>query len=229
MNNLRNEVKRIFSEYGNKLLMEFIGYAFVALGTILFLYSDLGLNSWGIFHQGLSLRTILTFGQASQAFGFFLVMICLFYKVIPGIGTIFNMYFIGKFIDLIDSFSIIHTPDSLVLKIVMMLLGTVTMAYGMFFYLKENLGAGPKDGLMILLNKKSNLDIGIVRTGMEISAVVAGYLLGGQFGIGTIISALILGPVLRFIFKLNNYNPKEIVHENIIDTYRNIRGNGTRL
>jgi uncharacterized membrane protein YczE len=82
---------------------------------------------------------------------------------------------------------------------------------------------------MILLNKKSNLDIGIVRTGMEISAVVAGYLLGGQFGIGTIISALILGPVLRFIFKLNNYNPKEIVHENIIDTYRNIRGNGTRL
>ena len=227
MNSFGNIIKRIYSLYGKKLLMELIGYVLVALGTILFLYSDLGLNSWGIFHQGLSMQTILTFGQASQTFGFFLVIVCLFFKVIPGIGTILNMYFIGRFIDLIDSFSIIQTPHSLFLKFIMLFLGTFTMAYGMFFYLKENLGAGPKDGLMILLNKKSNLDIGIVRTGMELSAVIVGYLLGGKFGIGTIISALILGPLLRFIFKLNNYNPKVIVHENIIDTYHNIIGKGT--
>lgn len=202
--------------------MELMGYAFVSFGTILFLYSDLGLNSWGLLHQGLSLRTALTFGQASQAFGLFLVITCLFFKVVPGIGTILNMYFIGKFIDLIDSFSIIRTPDSLILKFAMLLSGTVIMAYGMFFYLKENLGAGPKDGLMILLNKKSGLDIGLVRTGMEVSAVIAGYLLGGKFGIGTIISALLLGPVLNFIFKANHYNPKEIVHESLIDTYNKI-------
>lgn len=202
--------------------MELIGYALVSFGTILFLYSDLGLNSWGILHQGLSLRTTLTFGQASQAFGLFLVIICLFFKVVPGIGTILNMYFIGKFIDLIDSLSIISTPGSLILKFIMLLLGTVIMAYGMFFYLKENLGAGPKDGLMILLNKRLNLDIGLVRTGMEIFAVIVGYLLGGKLGIGTIISALFLGPALDFIFKANHYNPKEIVHESFIDTYNKI-------
>lgn len=217
-----NEVIKIISNYLKRVFFEMIGFALVSLGTLLFLYSDLGLNSWGLFHQGLSLQTTLTLGQASQAFGFLLIIICLFFKTIPGIGTILNMFFIGRFIDLIDGFSLIATPDGLAMKVLMMFLGTVIMAYGMFFYLKENLGAGPKDGVMILLHRATNLDIGIVRTGMEVSAVIAGYLLGGKFGIGTIVSAFLIGPTLSIICKIHQYRPKETPQENLIETIRNI-------
>lgn len=213
---------RFFQLYAKKIILQMIGFALVAWGTLLFLYSDLGLNSWGLFHQGLSLQTPLTFGQAAQAFGSLLIIISLFFRVIPGLGTILNMFFIGIFIDLFDSFAILYTPNSMILKLLMLLLGIVVMAYGMFFYLKENLGAGPKDGVMILLHRITNLDIGIVRTAMEVSAVIAGYLLGGDFGIGTIISAFTIGPALSIICKLHKYKPKETYQENVIDTFKRI-------
>lgn len=205
-----------------KIVRELFGYLLVAVGTVLMLYSDLGLNPWGILHQGISIQTPLTFGQASQALGFTIIIFCLFYKVVPGVGTIMNMYFVGKFIDMIKDIPLFVIPKSLILRLIMLFLGLVLMAFGMFFYLRENLGAGPKDGLMILLNKKTNLDIGMVRTLMELTAVFLGYIMGGKFGIGTIIVALALGPILRYIFKRFNYNTKEEVHENILETFKNI-------
>lgn len=205
-----------------KILRGLFGCLLIALGTVLMLYADLGLNPWGILHQGISIQTPLTFGQASQALGFSIIIFCLFFKVVPGIGTVMNMYFVGKFIDILKDIPLFVIPRSLILKLIMLILGLILMAFGMFFYIKENLGAGPKDGLMILINKKTNLDIGVVRTIMEVTAVLLGYMMGGRFGIGTIIVALALGPTLRYIFKKFNYNTKEEVHENIIETFKNI-------
>lgn len=205
-----------------KIVKALFGCFLVSLGTVCMLYSGLGLNPWGILHQGISIQTSLTFGQASQYLGFAIIIVTLFYKVIPGIGTIINMYFIGKFIDLIKDNSLLSTPDSLVLKFILLFLGLILMAFGIFIYLKENLGAGPKDGLMVLINKNINLDVGIIRTLMELTALILGYIMGGEFGIGTVIVALGLGPTLRYIFKVFKYNTKEEVHENMFKTFNNI-------
>ena len=206
-----------------KILRSIIGYLIISLGNVLMIYADLGLNSWGILHQGISLQTPLTFGQASQLLGSTIIVICLMFGTIPGIGTVLNMYFVGQFTDIFKDMQLFLTPVSTFGKFAMLLSGVIFMDIGIFLYLRESIGAGPKDGLMILLTEKSNLDLGLVRTCMEVSAVFFGYILGGKFGIGTIIAAIILGPILRFIFKIFKYDPKKMKHENIIEMLKKIK------
>ncbi len=213
--------KSLTISYGKKLVMEMLGFFLFALGSVLYLYSDLGLNPWGILHQGISFQTPLTIGQATQIVGLLFLAVSSLFKVIPGIATILNMIFIGLFTDVIINFQIISTPDSVVLKYLMMLAGTVICAYGMYFYLSQHLGAGPRDGVMLLLQRTTKLDVGVVRVGMEVLAIIVGYLMGGQFGIGTILSALLLGPTVSLVFKIHKYDAGK-PHENLIDTFRKI-------
>lgn len=209
--------------YGKKLVMEMLGFFLFALGSVLYLYSDLGLNPWGILHQGISFQTPLTIGQATQIVGLLLLTISVLFKIVPGVATVLNMIFIGLFTDVIINTQIISTPDSVVLKYIMMLLGNVICAYGMYFYLSQHLGAGPRDGVMLLLQRVTKLDVGVVRVGMEVLAVIAGYLMGGQFGIGTILSALLLGPTVSLVFKIHKYDSSRS-HENLFDTFRKVFG-----
>ncbi|HHU07058.1 MAG TPA: membrane protein [Clostridiaceae bacterium] len=209
--------------YGKKIVMEMLGFFLFALGSVLYLYSDLGLNPWGILHQGISFQTPLTIGQATQIVGLLLLTISVLFKIVPGVATVLNMIFIGLFTDVIINTHIISTPDSVVLKYIMMLLGNVICAYGMYFYLSQHLGAGPRDGVMLLLQRVTKLDVGVVRVGMEVLAVIAGYLMGGQFGIGTILSALLLGPTVSLVFKIHKYDSSRS-HENLFDTFRKVFG-----
>lgn len=211
-----------FKFYFLRIVKGLLGCFLVSLGTVFMLYAELGLNPWGILHQGISNQTSLTFGQASQILGLAIIILTLFYKVIPGIGTIINMYFIGKFIDIIKDVFVFPMPKHLVVRIILLFVGLIIMAFGIFIYLRENLGAGPKDGLMILINKKTNLDIGRIRILMEVSALILGYIMGGKFGIGTIIVALGLGPIFKYICIIFKYNTKKEVHENIFETFNNI-------
>jgi uncharacterized membrane protein YczE len=215
-----NSKKNLFLEYGKKLIWEMLGFFLVALGSVLFLYSDMGLNPWGVLHQGISIQTGMTLGQATQAFGLLLIAISSAFKVVPGLATILNMIFIGLFTDVIIDLGLISTPDSIILKYVLLLLGTLAFAYGMYFYLTQHLGAGPRDGVMLLLQRATKLDVGIIRVAMEVSAVVIGYLMGGQVGIGTVLSALLLGPTLSIIFRLHKYESGHAPHENLLTTLR---------
>ena len=98
-----------------------LGFFLVALGSVLFLYSDMGLNPWGVLHQGISIQTGMTLGQATQAFGLLLIAISSAFKVVPGLATILNMIFIGLFTDVIIDLGLISTPDSIILKYVLLL------------------------------------------------------------------------------------------------------------
>ena len=130
----------LFLEYGKKLIWEMLGFFLVALGSVMFLYSDMGLNPWGVLHQGISIQTGVTLGQATQAFGLLLIAISSIFKIVPGLATILNMIFIGLFTDVIINLQLISTPDSIILKYALLLLGTVAFAYGMYFYLTQHLG-----------------------------------------------------------------------------------------
>ena len=208
-----------------KILKSIIGYLIISMGNALMIYADLGLNSWGILHQGISIQTPLSFGQALQLLGATIIVICIMFGNIPGIGTMLNMYFVGVFTDFFKDAGFFSTPGSLPGKFAMLLISVLLIDFGMFIYLRESIGAGPKDGLMLILTQRSGKDLGLIRTCMELTAVLFGYLLGGKFGIGTIIAAIILGPILRTMFKIFNYNPGENRHENVFETFRRLKHN----
>lgn len=200
-----------------------IGLFICSIGQNLFLYCDLGMNPWNVFHQGLSMYLPITLGQASQSVGLIIITFCMFFKIFPGIATILNMYFIGFFVDLIINLNILSTPETFIGKIIMCISGVIVLSIGMFLYMSQELGAGPRDGLMLALTQRTKFKVGAIRNFMEITVLIVGIILGGKFGVGTIIASLLAGPALQTIFKIFNVNPKELKQENLFDVYNKLK------
>ena len=195
------------------------GFLIIAIGITLTLYADMGLNPWGTFHQGVSEIAGIKFGAVSQLTGLVIIIISLFIKLYPGVGTILNMYFIGYFVDLIDQFNLIPHSYSMSTRIIYLLVGTFLFNYGVYYYLSCELGAGPRDGLLVGLVKITGLSVSIMRPIIEVTIVVIGILLGGSYGIGTLLNAFGGGYILNSIFKWHKFNPKETKQMVITDLF----------
>lgn len=208
----------------NKIISKFIrlfpGFFCIALGIFLMRLAYLGLNPWGTFHDGMASITGLKFGTVSQLTGLTIILISIFLKMYPGIGTILNMYFCGYFINMIERFDFIPVPESLIFRSVYYLIGIWTLAFGIYIYLSAGLGAGPRDGLMIGLVKKTKYSVTIIRTTIELTILIIGFLLGGTVGVGTIFAALLSGYSLQTIFKVFKFNPKEKKHLNLSEFFK---------
>ena len=211
-----------------KLLLKmpslFLGFFLFALAILLALYSKLGMSPWDVLHMGIVNHSVLSFGQTTQLVGFAIIMFSVFLGVIPGIGSLLNMIFIGGFIDLIDNIGILKTPESMVGKIAMLIAAILIMGIATFFYLRVELGAGPRDGLMEGLVRKLNKPVWMIRGSIEIVVLIIGFLLGGPVGIGTLLLAGAIGPSVQFAFKLGKYDSKKAQHMNLISLYKNIKG-----
>src|SRR5665648_128648 len=175
------------------------------------------MSPWDVFHMGIVNHSILSLGQTSQIVGLVVVILSIFLGVIPGIGSIFNMIFIGMFIDLINNTGLLKTQGKMLGKIIL-IIGIAT-----YFYLRVELGAGPRDGLMEGLVIKLNKPVWLIRGSIEITALIIGFFLGGPVGIGTILLAVAIGPSVEFAFKIGKYDSKTSQHMNFIDLYRNIK------
>ncbi len=175
-----------------------------ALGVVLTLRSGLGLGPWDVLHQGISRHTPLTFGQASEVVGAIVIGVGLLLQVRPGLGTVLNMILIGFFIDRILGLNVIPAmaPHGLPAQILMDVLGVVTVGLGSGLYIRANLGAGPRDGLMLGLHRATGLRVATARASLEISVAIAGFLLGGTVGLGTIVFALGIGPSVELGFRI---------------------------
>ena len=202
----------------------FFGFFLFALAILLALYSKLGMSPWDVLHMGIVNHSVLSFGQTTQLVGFTIIMFSVFLGVIPGIGSVLNMIFIGGFIDLIDNTRILKTPGSMVGKIIMLIAAILIMGIATFFYLRVELGAGPRDGLMEGLVRKLNKPVWMIRGSIEIVVLIIGFLLGGPVGIGTLLLAGAIGPSVQFAFKLGKYDSKKAEHMNLITLYKNIKG-----
>ena len=202
----------------------FFGFFLFALAILLALYSKLGMSPWDVLHMGIVNHSVLSFGQTTQLVGFAIIMFSVFLGVIPGIGSLLNMIFIGGFIDLIDNIGILKTPESMVGKIAMLIAAILIMGIATFFYLRVELGAGPRDGLMEGLVRKLNKPVWMIRGSIEIVVLIIGFLLGGPVGIGTLLLAGAIGPSVQFAFKLGKYDSKKAEHMNLITLYKNIKG-----
>lgn len=197
----------------------FGGFFLCAYGIAQMKAANIGMNSWGTLNLGIASKFAIEFGKVTQIVGIFVILFSLILKIYPGIGTILNMYFIGVFIDIIDKVNIIWIPESYPLKVTSLFWGLLIFNYGVYFYIKQELGAGPRDGLMVGLIKITGLSTTYVRPAIEVTVLVIGYLLGGLVGIGTILVTFCGGYILNKIFVLNGFDPKKTNQRKIYDYF----------
>jgi len=200
-----------------KMPMLFLGLLLFAVGILFTLHADLGMGPWDVFHKGASLHLPFTLGQMIQIAGVTLLVISYLLGEKPGLGSLCNMFFIGLFVDLIDALGIITTPDGLVLQFLMLLAGIKAIGWGTFFYLTVQLGAGPRDGLMVGLVKLTKKPVWLIRGSIETTALIVGYFLGGPVGVGTIIIALTIGLSVQLAFRIGGYETKKVRHQNLAE------------
>ena len=174
------------------LIMLVIGLFLFGLGEAIIIGSGSGVSPWTVLAQGISSKTDLSVGMATFLISIFILIFWVPLKQIPGIGTILNAIIIASAIDLTLGF--IPKPELIYLKILQASFGILIVGIGSGIYLASNLGPGPRDGLMIGLQQKTNTSIPLIRTIIEITAVTVGWFLGGIVGIGTILFVFGIGP-----------------------------------
>ena len=167
------------------------GLTLFGIGETLLVTANIGVSPWFVLHQGLSFITGYSIGVTT-----FIVSICVLFIWIPlrqkpGIGTILNAIIISVVIDF--SLPYLPSPNNIYFQIFQVIIGIFIIGIGSGFYLISNLGPGPRDGLMTGLQRKTNVSITLIRTFIELSAVVIGFYLGGILGFGTILYALGIG------------------------------------
>ena len=206
-----------------RILRLFVGYFVCAVGMVMTMNANLGFAPWDVLHQGIGNVTGLTIGKANIVLGFLIILIDIYLGENIGWGTVFNMIFIGIFIDLIMINNLIPIFNSFLPSLIILLLGVLTLGYGVFLYLSAGFGAGPRDGLMVGLTKKTGRSVRFVKNTVEILALSLGYLMGGLPGIGTAILAISGGYFFQFAFKTVNFNVAEVEHRLIIDDINYIK------
>lgn len=180
-----------------RLARLFSGLVLFGFGLALMVIADLGLSPWDVFHQGVSERTGIPIGTVVIITGLLLLIVWIPLKERIGIGTIANAIVIGVVLDL----SLLFLPDQidvLAVRWLTMLLGVLLVAIGSGFYIGAGLGPGPRDGLMTGITRRTGYPLGIVRGVLEIGILIIGWLLGGTVGVGTLVFAFGIGPLVQF-------------------------------
>ncbi|MDC0373186.1 hypothetical protein OAN04_05575 [Candidatus Pelagibacter ubique] len=169
-----------------------LGLVLFGLGEGLLIVSFAGASPWSILAQGIALNVDLSIGIITVLISIGVLFLWLPLKQKPGIGTILNAIIIGLMIDVCIKF--IPTPENYLNQLILATIAVLTVGLGGGIYLVANLGAGPRDGLMVGLQKKTKLPIATVRAFLEITVMSIGWYLGGTVGIGTLLFAFGIGP-----------------------------------
>lgn len=179
---------------GHRLRRLVFGLVLCGLGIAFMVAADLGLGPWDVLHQGVSRNTGIPIGTVGIIVGIVVLLGWVPLRERIGIGTALNVVVIGVTIDL--TLLVLDTPEGLALRVVYLLLGPVLFGVGSGFYIGAGLGPGPRDGLMTGLARRG-LPVHGVRTAIELSALGIGFALGGTAGIGTVVFALSIGPLVH--------------------------------
>lgn len=176
------------------------GLAFFGIGIAFFVKSTLGVPPWDVFHSGVSKHTGLGLGTVLIIVAFFVLLLWIPLRLRPGIGTILNAVEIG----LVENLAQDLLPDTsnIAVRIAFMAAGMLCIAAGSGFYIGAELGSGPRDGLMLGLNKRFGISVRLARTVVEVSVMIIGILLGGKIGIGTFVFAFGIGPLVQIMLKV---------------------------
>lgn len=174
-----------------------VGLIIMSFGFTLVLKADkLGISPWDVLHVGLFMNFGLTIGSWVVIMGLAIILFTmLFTKKLPQIGAFLNMLLVGAFIDIFNF--LIPDIGTWTGQVLILIAGIVISGYGVGIYVAPKIGAGPRDGLMLVINEKTGISISWAKTIIEVFAAIAGWMLGGPVGIGTIAVALLTGRMVQ--------------------------------
>ncbi|MDI7396228.1 hypothetical protein QLY43_05985 [Cronobacter dublinensis] len=179
-----------------RLLQLYVGLALYGVSTAMFVRSNLGTDPWNVFHLGLARLLSLNIGVVIIGVGVLVLLLWVPLRQKPGLGTISNVIMIGLAAD--AALGVLPAPSSLAVRSVLLVAAVVVNALATGMYIGAGFGAGPRDGLMTGINARTGWSVRSVRTAIEVSVLLAGWAMGGTLGIGTVVYALAIGPLIQF-------------------------------
>jgi uncharacterized protein len=185
------------------------GLFLFGLAIVLILESKLGLSPWDVLNQGLAKHTPLSFGMANVAVGLTVLLVGWSLGGPPGFGTFANAILVGTFIQALTAIHAVAAlaHEALSVRIPLLAAGILLIGPASAFYIGADLGAGPRDTLMLVGSRRTGRRVGLVRAVLEVCALAAGIALGGTYGVGTVLFALLVGPVVESSFALLRRSP----------------------
>lgn len=172
-----------------------VGLLLYGLTLAMIIRSTLGNAPWDVLHQGLARHLPITIGQAVVVMSVVVLLLWVPLRELPGLATIANALVVGFSADLF--LALIDAPSALPPRVALLVGGVVLNGAATALYLGAQLGAGPRDGLMTGLHRRTGLSLRLVRTSLEVTVVVLGFLLGGTVGVGTALYAVAIGPLAQ--------------------------------
>ncbi|MGW0086443.1 membrane protein YczE [Streptomyces sp. NPDC003393] len=185
---------------GRRLLQLYVGLVLYGVSSGLLVEAGLGLEPWGVLHQGLAERSGLTIGVVSIVVGAAVLLLWIPLRQRPGLGTVSNVVVIGLAMD--GTLAALPGVHALTVRIPLLLAAVALNGVATGLYIAARFGPGPRDGLMTGLHRRTGRSIRLTRTVVEVAVVVTGFVLGGTVGVGTLLYAVSIGPLAQLFLRL---------------------------
>ena len=212
-------MKRVFLQW----LQIAAGLLVFALGVHLTIYANIGLAPWDCLGMGVARNTPLNYGLSMTAMALVILGIDLLLKERIGFGTIIDALLTGNFVQMFNDLNPLPANESLWAGIAIMVAGFVFMALGMWIYMSAGQCCGPRDALLVGLGKRlPRVPIGIVEILLWAAVLLAGWLLGGPVGIGTLISTFGAGLVMQLVYSVLRFEPRSVAHRDAAAVLREL-------
>jgi uncharacterized membrane protein YczE len=177
-----------------------VGLAVYGVSLAMMIRATLGNAPWDVLHQGMALHLPISIGTAVVVMSLVVLLLWIPLRELPGLGTVANAFVVGVAVDVTLAF--LGAPDTLWARGSLMAVGVLLNAWATALYIGSQFGPGPRDGLMTGLHRRTGVSIRLVRTALEVAVVVGGWLLGGVVGVGTVLYALAIGPLVQVLLPL---------------------------
>ncbi|MEW2294818.1 hypothetical protein ABZ719_19285 [Streptomyces sp. NPDC006743] len=185
---------------GRRLVQLYAGLALYGASSALLVEAGLGLEPWGVLHQGLAERSGLTIGVVSIIVGAVVLLLWIPLRQRPGLGTVSNVFVVGLAMD--GTLALVPDARALAVRIPVLVAGILLNGAATGLYICARFGPGPRDGLMTGLHRRTGRSIRLMRTAVEVAVVVTGFLLGGTIGVGTLLYAVSIGPLAQLFLRV---------------------------
>ncbi|WP_320784894.1 hypothetical protein [Streptomyces sp. CRN 30] len=184
---------------GRRLFQLYAGLALYGVSSALLVEAGLGLEPWGVLHQGLAELTGLTIGVVSIGVGALVLLLWIPLRQRPGLGTVSNVVVVGLATD--ATLAAVPAPDALAVRVPLLVAGVLLNGAATGLYIAARFGPGPRDGLMTGLHRRTGRSVRLTRTAVEVAVVATGFALGGTIGAGTVLYALSIGPLAQVFLR----------------------------
>ena len=188
-----------------RLSQLYIGLALYGASSALLVEAGLGLEPWGVLHQGLAELTGVSIGVVSIVVGAAVLLLWIPLRQRPGLGTVSNVFVVGIAMD--GTLALVPEVHGLAVRIPLLLAGILLNGVATGLYISARFGPGPRDGLMTGLHRRTGRSIRLMRTSVEVTVVATGFALGGSVGAGTVLYALAIGPLVQVLLPRLSVSP----------------------